>query len=454
MTEGHDLDRMLTVSGTDRRAMGASAASISGERTREIVRMLSELTRRRPELLDIPAPTIDDGARSEIRGAADVLGMDPDDLATARGIFESIAQPACTNFAATGPATADGSTMLSWNFDVPGIFRILMGSFPMFVRDMAGTTPYLCMGIPALFGIGIMNAHGLTSVVNAIGMTDEGDGISPFELNNITMETCSTVEQAAKIWSEGPRKVIRAATTGLLMNWNTLWGDSLGNISLFEYSHKYFNEHEAGPEGYLASANHHQFLDQGLTGGFNPDTQEIITGSYSRLGRAYSLLKEFHGRLGPYEAKLMISDHLPDYSLLEPFGIEREWWEPLIDDSTICAHAWNFKKHMLQGHPYDAMLEAGYSTTVYSFQLQPRTMTSWFTDGHPCKNATIPIYWGRMLGNEAERTPGAREPGEVFRERRVSDRKLMFGSEATGVLKALDRMWMWVLEKGDAPNWK
>jgi hypothetical protein len=448
-------DEMPVVRGSDRYQMGASAARISGARVLAVMNALSKWARATPRSRQLIArQKHDEGLLAEMDGAARALGVSRSDLLAARTILESIAQPACTNFGAVSPATVDGAPMLSWNFDVPPYFRLLMGSFPLFVRALEGTNPYLCMGIPALFGIGVMNSEGLTSVVNAVGLGDDGDGYTPFELNNIAMETCSTVEGAARVLETGPRQAIKAMTYGLLMNWNTLWADSQGNLSLFECSHNHFNEKKAGPAGYLASANHHQFLDQSLSGGQNPRSQELISGSYARLGRMYSLLEEYHGRLGPREAKLMISDHIPDYSLLEPFGVKREWWEEKIDDSTICAHAWNLSKHLARGEVGDAAMEMGFSTTVYSFQLQPLSMTSWFTDGHPCRNSTVPIYWGRLLGSEVERYPGAIEPEKLFKGRVQRKTRLMFSRQATGLPGLLGRAWMYLTRKAESGNFK
>jgi len=105
--------------------------------------------------------------------------------------------PGCTNFGAVGTATEDRGVFMSWNFDVTPFFRLLFGRFPLFVREVEGKIPYLAHGIPALFGMGVMNGEGLTCVINAVGVTDDGEGLSPFELNNIAMETCTRVSEAA-----------------------------------------------------------------------------------------------------------------------------------------------------------------------------------------------------------------------------------------------------------------
>jgi hypothetical protein len=67
-----------------------------------------------------------------------------------------------------------------------------MGRFPFYVRKIKGYHPYLCldhslMGLPLAFGFGVMNSQGLCSVYNAVGVTDGGEGLTFFELNNMMM---------------------------------------------------------------------------------------------------------------------------------------------------------------------------------------------------------------------------------------------------------------------------
>jgi hypothetical protein len=450
------LEDPFVVRGRDRFALGADTARVSGARTRAIVKVLSAWARREPSILEAtrpPGPAAE-GTLAEVEGASRALGMSADDLLAARRIMESLAMPGCTNFGAVGTATEDGSVMTSWNFDVAPFFRLMMGRFPLFVREVPGTIPYLAMGIPALFGIGVMNAEGLSCVVNAVGLTDDGDGLTPFELNNQAMETCSRVSEASRVFEEGPRQALKAITMGILMNWNTIWADREGNLSLFECSHNYFNEQDATAQASIASANHHQFLDHALSGGTDPATQPLMAGSFSRLGRMYALLEEHRGQINPRVVKQMVSDHMADYSLLADYGIEREWWEEKMDDSTVCAHAWNLRKHLAAGRLGAAWDEVSFSSTVYSFQFQPLCMTSWFTDGHPCKNDAIPVYWGRLLGSEVDRYPGALDPDELFGAKRQTTRRLIFSESAGGAEGVLGRAWMAMSRLGERPNFK
>jgi len=380
----------------------------------------------------------------ELEGIARGLSMGLDDMLAARAIIDSSIVPCCTTFGAVPPATRDGDIILSWNFDAPFSLKMFFGRYPLFVREVEGTIPYLCVGRPWFWSMGILNAEGLGCVVNGVGVTDDGDGFTPFELNARTMESCATVEEAAQVFKEGPRQATKAMSANMLLNWNTIWADKNGDMSLFEYSHNHFHQRPAGEEGIMASANHHQFLDRELSGSFDPLGQEMITGSYSRLARAWTLLRMHQGKINPQAAKLIASDHLPDYSLLEEFGIDREWWEEKMDDSTICAHAWNMKKHLKRGELAKSFMERQWSCTMYSIQVQPQEHVVWFTNGHPCRNNTQPVYWGEMLGAESQPSSYALSPIELLKPGTEKGRKGMFMRNTRRIDSLRTKQWLFV----------
>lgn len=441
---------LRVISGHDRFEMGRSAAEAAGARALAFTRWLSRQAGRDPDhLRNILSEArsrmrrmSDDGSFAELEGLGRGLGIDPHDALCARVAAESCARLGCTNFGATGPATADGEPFISWNFDVPPVFRLFMGHFPLFVRRLEGSNPYVCLGVPALFGIGIMNRAGLCCVVNAVPMTDAGEGLSPFELNNTAMETCGAVDEAASVCGTGPRKSITAIGTGVLMNWNMIWADMQGSLAVFEASHSHFHREDAGPDKVIASTNHHQFIDPSLTGCPDPTELELIAGSYSRLERMWSLIRACHGRIDPVAAKAIVSDHVPDYSTLRQFGIRREWWQQKIDDSTVCAHNWNWKKHLLAGEMFIAFQETLASWTVYSLQLQPAGMTVWVTDGHPCRNPSSPVYFGEALGSDAPPHPGALTPRELGGGKPQEKRWGLFRTGMGPLEKFMTGAWM------------
>ncbi len=363
---------------------------------------------------------------------------------------------ACTNFAAVPPATRADQIYVSWNLDLPGFFRPVMGKLPLTLRRIKGCKPYLCMGSPLLFGIGVMNTDGLCAAINAVGMTDSGEGLTAFELNNLYMETCSTVEEALAVAGSNPRQTIPGIMASMLLNANTLMADPGGDAALLEYSHNHLEATRPDERGVLASANHHQFLDRGLTGSPDPVIEPAIAGSYARLARMWELLGAYGGGIDPRTADVITSDHGANYETLREFGLEPAWHGERVDDSTVCAHPWNFWRHLKRGEVEAAFTERLISMTLYRFLMEPRRCTLWFGRGYPCRGQYRPLWVGDLLemaGAGAARSELEYPPEPApFHHRR--DRGLIFsrpvhdsalnratrGSLVAGVL-ALDRFF-------------
>jgi hypothetical protein len=456
----------LRLTGRNHFELGVESARASGLGTRALLKTLSRWARTRPEYLGLLVK--DAGSRSalltrvyperlsEARGFAAAAGIDLDDLMCARTMLESLAAPQCTNFGAVPPATADQDIMISWNFDSVYFLRLAMGRFPLYVREIDGTIPYVCLGRPGLLGIGVMNAEGLSCVVNAVGTTDGGEGLSPFDLNNQAMETCKTVREASAVFKEGPRQSLRTISLGMLMNWNMIWADLEGGLSVIECTHHHFHEQPAAGDGIIASANHHQFLDWDLGVSFNPSNEEWTIGSVSRLARMWALLREYRGSIDPVVARRIVSDHIPDYSVLKEYGIEREWWEPMVNAATICAHMWNIKRQVATGDLKHLVMESLPSCTLYSLQVQPKRMTVWFTLGHPCRNLARPIFWGKLLGAEPVMAmyPGTTEATNLPETRVTVKRDGIFNEGATLGQERLGRLWFELLDAFESPELK
>ncbi len=453
----------VILAGDDPFQMGRNAAFFAGKRIKVVLKVLSRLEKTLPPLLterlrqDIKNAHPNEQSRKEqpeIKGLAISLGVSEDDILWAKKILQSLASPFCTNFGAVPPAASNQDVLISWNFDAPYILRLLMGEFPLFVRKLKGQIPYLCLGVPGIFGIGILNAGGLSCVVNAVGLQDDGPGLNPFELNNMAMETCSKVEEAVAVFKNNPRQATKALTIGMLMNWNMIWADEYGALSVLEYSHNHFREEKIPSEGFIASANHHQFLDRKLTGSFDPESWPPISGSYSRLARMRSLLKQNSGSIDPLRAKSIVSDHIPDYALLSNFGVRRNWWEDRIDNSTICAHPWNFLNHLRKGEFKQGFLEISMSTTLYSIQIQPKKLTTWFTCGHPCRNTCVPLYWGPYLGAEAEPESATLGVEDFHKPKSAEEKSDIFGKELGPGKAFLKRAWYALVSSVEKRNFK
>ncbi len=355
-----------------------------------------------------------------IEGLARATGEDRDDILSGSLALAARFRAACTNFAAVPPATADDQVYASWNFDLSPAFRLLMGKTPLYVRDIAGCKPYLCLGWPPLFGIGIMNGDGLSSCVNSVGAMDGGEGLTFFELNNLAMENHSTVDGAISVWQDNPRELVPGLAIAILLNSNNIFADVSGDAAVIEFTHNYLAVSKASERnGIIASANHHQFLDRALSGGADPRIEPVITGSYARLDRIYELLERCHGRISPPIAKAINSDHGLNYTgLARDWGISRAWYEEKVDDATICCHPFNFFRHLRRLEINDAFVEMQTANTLYSMLMEPKRCTLWFISGKPCRNQYTPIWLGDVLRmewadkarGELEYDPDARNP--------------------------------------------
>jgi len=398
---------------------------IAGERNPFLYRKLVKLGLRLGDRWSRSASCADPFARGRvlehlyprrmerIKGLSRALGLDESDVVSASDVLSAAVTPRCTTFAAMPPATGDGGIYLSWNVDIALPLKYVLGRMPLFVLDLPDCHPYVAWGMPALFGMGLLNAKGVATVINGVGMTDGGEGLNAGELNNLAMETCETVEQVADVYRDNPREVFAGHSLAVLMNANSIWTDLEGNAVTIEYSHNHIMVKEADERKVMASANHHQYLDQELSGGANPGNQRLISGSYARLGRMWELLRENHGNIDAAAARAIASDHGTNYQLLEEWGISREWYDGPIDDGTICAHYWNAWDYLKRGNLKDAFVIYATSSTVNSIIIAPRSFTMYLCYGWPCRNPHVPLYVGGHLGAEPreEREPGDIVPG-------------------------------------------
>ncbi len=336
-----------------------------------------------------------------ISGLARALGTEPHEVAMGGMALASLARTGCTNFAAVPPATSDGKVYASWNFDLPPWFRFIVGRMPLYIRDVKGSKPYVCMGLPVLFGIGVMNGDGLSSCVNSVGAMDSGEGLTFFELNNLAMETQSTVDGAVSVWRDNPREVVPGLAIAIIMNANNIFVDMSGDAAVIEHSHNHMAVEKAADHGgVLASANHHQFLDRSLSGGADPVNEPLITGSYVRLARMWELLEFFGGNIDMRTIRMITTDHGLNYSALTEFGMERSIYDERVDDATICCHPWNFFRHLRRLELVEALVEMNVAKTLNNILMDPCRCTVYITPGNPCRKQYVPVWVGDALRME------------------------------------------------------
>ena len=364
---------------------GADPAA-TAERTK---RHLALLAQRYPAQLE------------RMQGLARALGVETREVAAGGMALASLHGTGCTNFVAVPPATRGGGVYVSWNFDLAPFMRLLVGRMPLYVRDIAGSKPYACMGLPVLFGIGVMNGDGLSACVNSVGAMDSGEGLTFFELNNLAMESQSTVDGAVSVWNDNPREVVPGLAIAIIMNANNIFADMNGDAVVIEHSHNHMAvENAADHGGVLASANHHQFLDRTLSGGADPLSEPLITGSYARLARMWELLEVFKGNIDRGAVRMITTDHGVNYSTLAEFGIERSIYGERVDDATICCHPWNFFRHLRRLELVDALVEVNVARTLNNILMDPARCTIYITPGNPCRKQYVPVWVGDALRME------------------------------------------------------
>ncbi|WP_287153113.1 C45 family autoproteolytic acyltransferase/hydolase [Candidatus Solincola tengchongensis] len=409
-----------------------------------------ETARRHLDLLADRYPA----QRERLTGLASALGVEAAEVAAAALTLASLPGTGCTNFAAVPPATGDGKVYVSWNFDLSPLFRLLMGRIPLYVRDVAGAKPYVCLGLPVLFGIGVMNSDGLSACVNSVGSMDGGEGLTFFELNNLAMETQSTVDGAVGVWRDNPREVLPGLAMAILMNANCIFADMGGDAAVIEYSHRYMAVEKAADHGgVLASANHYQFLDRELAGGADPRREKVIAGSFARLARMWELLEMFRGRIDRETARIITRDHGLNYSALAEFGMDRSPYEERVDDATICCHPWNFFRHLRRGEILDALVEMNIARTLNSIIMDPGRCTIYITPGNPCRHQYVPVWvgdalrmeWADRAREEIDYSPQWRprtltKRGGVFRRPRATKASDWARSLGLRFFGALDRL--------------
>lgn len=387
-------------------------------------------------------------------GLSRALGLEGEEVVAGSLAISSAMKAACTNFAAVPPATRDGQVYVSWNLDLSPFFRLLVGRMPLYIRDVRGSKPYVCMGWPVLFGVGVMNGDGLSSCVNSVGATDSGEGLTFFELNNLAMETQSTVEGTVGVWRDNPREVVPGLAIAIIMNSNSIFADMNGDAAVIEHSHNHMAVEKAADHGgVLASANHHQFLDRSLSGGADPSIEPLIAGSFARLDRMWELLETFRGDIETRTIKLIVSDHGLNYESLKEYGMDREWYEERVDDATICCHPWNFFRHLRRFELEEALVEFNTAKTLNSILMDPGRCTIYLTLGNPCRRQYIPIWLGDALRMEwADKARGEIDyrPGfsleahgvkrGVFMRPRPTAASELLRSVGISLFGALDRM--------------
>lgn len=309
----------------------------------------------------------------------------------------------CTTLVTTPQVTRDGQTYLLWNFDFL-IPKLIFDRFRLFVVNSAGYS-YVAWGIPGWLHIPLMNEKGLCFVGNAVGMTDGGaEGTWVFEIIEKALTSCSAVEEVSRLYTDSDRIVIPGHGAAIFANLNSIYADEQGGAITIEYSKNHIAVMHVDELGVMVETNHHQYLNRELSGSADPSKRRAVIGSYARLGRAWELAKEYAGEFDLDSIMRIASDHGQNYSLLSDYDYEVPE-TGFLDDSTICCHLWNFTWYLRKLRLWTAFEAMFDGETIYSFILQPKQRTIWFSRGKPCRSSYEPYEFGEALEESRRNKP-------------------------------------------------
>ena len=278
----------------------------------------------------------------ELEGLAEGASVSFDEVfvAVCEGLWEATAwysprlgaSKGCTDFAARGRATIDGSTLLAHTNDLAPeseenlvILRVQAGDEPEFLAVAVGG-----LGISAGF-----NAAGVSLTGNWVSCNDVRPGVPRLLIVRAILAA---------------RRLEEAMTACLLpqreSNYNNIIADPSGEVYSMEGSAT-----DCEPiyieEDILAHANH--YVSQPMRG-FEAD-RNAIGGSVIRYNRALRLLRENYGKLSPELFQKLLADHA-NYP------------------GSICKHD-------------------GKTVTVFSIVINLNELRAWIGRGRPCETTYV-----------------------------------------------------------------
>lgn len=287
-----------------------------------------------------------------VHGQAEALDLEPevllryalvsylrDDLLTRAGAGEE----ACTTWAATGSATADGQAILAKNRDYRAEHLPLQTV--SFIRPSAGYR-YVSVGSagsPAVYCAGI-NEVGLAVADTHVTSRSIGPGLPDFALMMEVLEHRQTVHGAVDYLRSVPR----------LGRNNLVMADAQGEVAVFESGHSawaVFNTRE----GVLVNTNHRisPLLQRDVVDLDPPATRGNSLRRYERVSEA---LEARHGSIDVDYVRDLMASHEP------PLG-------------SICRHP----------------MEGCESQTIASCIFLPAERTMLFCHGLPCQGTYEPF---------------------------------------------------------------
>jgi len=320
----------------------------------------------------------------ELKGLSDSLNIKLERLLFIQDSLQSIFYHECTATLATGKATKNNETFLTFNLDTgskniagffipdPGTIMYRMFTWKCWIaRINTVNYRYAFLGIPIIYEIPLLNEKGLGycspgTVFNESRYNDEGPGISTMMLEKLAIMTCKNVTEVANLYKNMERASQKGKDRTHGFDGSTsCFCDAEGGIIAIEQTHSYIvtafgnsTEITGASEGILWHANHHIWLDPFLTGSVIPI--EYPSSKY-RTDRTYELLNESYGNITLDTCKKICRDHSG--------GSNKNG----RDSFDICRHP-----------------DKNYSkTTAFSWIIQPKNMTVYWTHRSPCRS----LFW-------------------------------------------------------------
>jgi isopenicillin-N N-acyltransferase-like protein len=251
--------------------------------------------------------------------------------------LRSQGQEGCTTWAASGPATADGTPILAKNRDsslehLP--LQLVVRARPEVGYRYAYVTS---AGSPGIFCAGL-NEAGLAVADTHVCSTDIGPGLPDYSLMMHILEEQSSVRGALDVL----RSVTRLGRNNLIL------ADAGGDLAVFEIGHE--NYGLVGAEDHiLVNTNH--FVSSSLKDHFVDTSPPALRGnSFHRYERVKSELEDYYGHIDVTLAKSLMARH---------------------------------------GGPLDSLCRheelGGRSVTISSTIFLPAARSLWTSFGYPCR---------------------------------------------------------------------
>jgi predicted choloylglycine hydrolase len=241
-----------------------------------------------------------------------------DALITRRGDSATQESEGCTAWAASGPATTDGQTILAKTRDyrrehlpLQAVVRAEPGRGYRYIYVTSA-------GSPGVFVAGF-NEAGLALADTHVSSRDVGPGLPTYALSMHLLEEHATVRSALAYLQSVPR----------LGRNNLLLADAGGDMALFEIGHRHQAIIEA-EAGLLLTTNHFNHPSMQLHF-VETDPPALRDNTYHRYRLAQEVLTQAYGRIDIALARQLMATHT------DPLGSVCRHPSPTSDTSTIAA---------------------------------------------------------------------------------------------------------------------